>query len=178
MPNELSIPEDRVTILNLVKDVSELKRKARVFDEPEAASECCTTYCCFDGPGDDLSVGEFEDWCEIEPDPVGGEGLRLKISGWVRVSARSVGANFTSAHVIHTVNATTYLGTPAFGLTMNQADYITIPFGMTIDSATAAPIIRIRVQNIGVGDIRVDQIYTRVDTGPTYGTQVCGETGQ
>jgi len=178
MPNELEIPSDANTIRMLVKDVSELKRKARIFDEAEPVQGCCTSYCCLDGPGDTLSVGEFEDWCITEPDPVGGEGLRIRIDGWVKFTATGGAPSLRACNVTFTLNATTYVGTPGVGITMNAGDYMTFPIGITIDSPVADPLIAIRTQNVGVGDITILEIYSTIETGPTHGSILCGETGQ
>jgi hypothetical protein len=172
--NELEVPNLLREIAALRKRVEELERRAiRMADGAPPDEGCCVSYCCTEQPGETIEVGEIESFCEVEPDPVGGTGMRLEVSGWVKLTA--VDSGLIMMRVWVDVDSVEYVGSPATTQTMSAGDVWTIPFGATIDSGTPDPSVMVRVQNLNTPTIQVVQVYRTLRVGPLDGSSACGE---
>lgn len=171
--NELQIPDLDREIASLRKRVEELERRAiRLTDDPPAFG-CCTSYCCNESPFQDRTTGQIGDYCAIDPDPIGGAGMRLDVSGWIKFTVNSSG--FTSVRIWIDVDGTEYVGSPQSSETRTANDVFTLPYGGTIDSAVPDPTVTVRVQNLGTPTIRVLQVYRSLWVAGQDGSTACGE---
>lgn len=172
-PNELQTPDSTREIASLRKRLEELERRAPFFTDDDPPEGCCSSYCCVESPFEDLEIGEIGDYCSFDPDPVGGVGMRVKVSGWVKVSPQDAGSAWVRTWV--DIDGVEYVGDPELAHTVASGDRFTLPIGNTIDVAVADPTITIRVQNQGTPTMRVLQVYSRVEISAREGSVACGE---
>jgi len=171
--SDLRIPNLLDDIARLRLDVDDLLRRAPAFDTPEPPLGCCTAYCCMDTLLEEFEVGEILDLCETEPDPIGGNGLRIEVSGWL--SMHLVDSGQAILRIWIDVDGVEYVGSPKWLMTLSSGDEWTMPFGNTIDVPNPDPVITVRIQNLNTPTLRVDQVYTRVAITERVGSQGCGE---
>lgn len=172
--NELEIPDLGREVASLRKRVEELERRAiRLADGPPPDPGCCTSYCCVETPFDDFEVGQIGSFCEVDPDPIGGVGMRLDVSGWIKF--QTLDSGFVSVRIWVDVDAVEYVGSPGESHTMVANDVFTLPYGNTIDSGVPDPTVRVRIQNLSSPTIRVLQVYRSLWVAPQDGSSACGE---
>ena len=172
--NELAVPDLVREVGALRKRVEELERRAiRMSDGPPPDPGCCTSYCCSEQPFDSLEVGEVGTYCTVDPDPIGGEGMRLDVSGWVTISV--IDSGFIAVRVYVTVDGTEYLASPGWGHTMTAGDSFSIPYGTTVDSPIADPTVDVNVQNLNTPTIQVFSVYRSLWVSPEDGSTACGD---
>lgn len=174
MSDSLRISNSDEMLARALEDIAELKRRARVPDVEQHDSGCCDSYCCEGVDQHDLEVGESFTLCTVDPDPVGGEAIRLKVRADVELQAQDAGAVLVQMHC--EVDGTTFIGKPRWiQNTVEVSDTEVLNWGWTIDAATADPTVEVKVQNMGTPTIRVVQHHVQVDVGPADGSIACGQ---
>lgn len=171
--SDLRVPNRDDDFTRMRKDVDDLLRRAPSLRAAETVEGCCGTFCCLDSSGHTVTIGSIQDTCVFEPDPVGGTGVRLKLSGWLRVAAASAG---TFAVVIWSdIDGTAYDGAPkeVHG-TVASGDEWTIPLGGTYDVDVPDPVLTVRLQNLGGIDVVIHQVYAELEVLPREGDDACG----
>lgn len=167
------MPNPQIETAAHLRRTENLERRAPSLSLPEPALGCCIEYCCTDIVGISKATGEIADLCVTDIDPIGGNGLRLRMTGWVNVVAHATGP--FGLIVWYDIDGSTYLGRPRWiQNSIHDLDEITIPFGNTIDVAVPDPTVKVRVQNLSTVSWTIGQVYSSIIVSERSGSQACG----